>query len=85
MFLEEVSTDVLPPVVTGVCVAVGGGVGDDHGLPWGGARVHCHGCRRRLWGYVDGVGGGRRYGVSLRWCDGGIPFDGEEEVVAVRQ
>ena len=25
----------------------------------------------------------RRYGVSLPWCDGGIPLDGEEEVVAV--
>ena len=23
--------------------------------------------------------------VSLPWCDGGIPLDGKEEVVAVRQ
>ena len=34
--------------------------------------------------YLDGVGGGCCYGVSLSWCDGGIPLDGEEEVVAVR-
>ena len=77
--------DLLPPVLPGVCVVVGGGVGYDDGLPWGGARVHCHGCRRCLWGYVDDVGRGRCYGVSLRSCDGGIPLDGEEEVVAVRQ
>ena len=38
-----------------------------------------------LWGYVDGVGGGRRSGVFLRWCDGGIPLNGEEEVVVVRR
>ena len=37
-----------------------------------------------LAGYVDGVHWGCCYRVSLRWCDGGIPFDGEEEVVAVR-
>ena len=84
VFLEEVPPDVLPPLLPGVCVVVGGGVGDDNGLPWGGTRMHPHRCRRWLRGYADGVGGGCCYGVSLRWCDGGIPLDGEEEVVAVR-
>ena len=36
MLLEEVSTDVLPPVLPRVCVVDGVGVGDDDGLPWGG-------------------------------------------------
>ena len=45
MFLEEVSTDALPPLLPGVFVVVGGGVGDDAGLPWGGARVYRHRCR----------------------------------------
>ena len=84
MFLEEVPTDVLPPLLLDVCVVVGGGVGDDDGLPWGGARMYRHRCRRCMLGYVDGVGGVCCYRVSLRWCDGGIPLDGEEEVVAVR-
>ena len=65
MFLEEVPPDVLPPLVPGVCVVVGGGVGDDDGLPWGGAWMYHHRCRRCLRGYVDGVGGGCCYGVSL--------------------
>ena len=39
LFLVEVSTDVLPPVLPGVCVVVGGGVGADNGLPWGGLGV----------------------------------------------
>ena len=38
MFREGVPTDVLPPLLQGVCVAVGGGVVDDHGLSWGRAR-----------------------------------------------
>ena len=59
--------------------------GDDDGLPWGGAPMYRHRCRRCLRGYADGVGGGCCYGVSLRWCDGGIPLDGEEEVVAVHR
>ena len=46
----------------------------------------CHGvgpgCLR---GYVDGVGGGCCYGVSLRGGDCGIALDGEEEVVAARR
>ena len=83
VFLEEFPTDVLPALLPGVCVVVRGGVGDDDGLPWGGARVYRHGCRRCLRGYVDGVGGGCCYGVSLCWRDGGISLDGEEEVVAV--
>ena len=37
VFQEEVSTDVLQPVLPGVCVVVGRGVGNDDGLPWGGA------------------------------------------------
>ena len=84
MFLEEVPTYVPPPLLPGVCLVVRGGVGDDNGLPWSGARMYRHRCRRCLRGYVNGVGGGCCYGVSLRWCDGGIPLDGEEEVVAVR-
>ena len=84
MFLEEVPTDVLSPLLPGVCVVVGDGVGDDDGLPRGGARMYRHRCRRCSWEYVDGVGGGCCYGVPLCWCDGGIPLDGEEEVVAVR-
>ena len=44
VFLEELSVDVLPPVLTGVCVVLGGGVGDDNGLPRIGARVYRHGC-----------------------------------------
>ena len=40
MFLEEVPTDVLPLLLPGVCVVVGGGSGDDDGLPWGEARVY---------------------------------------------
>ena len=84
MFLEEVSTDVLPALLPGVFVVVGGGVGDDDGLPWGGARVYPQGCPRCMWGYVDGVAGGCCYGVSFRWRNGGIALDGEEEVVAVR-
>ena len=41
-----------------VCVwSLGLGVGDDDGLPWGGAWLYRHRCRRRLRGYVDGVGG----------------------------
>ena len=36
MFLEEVSTDVIPPVLPGVRVFFGGGVHDDNGLPQGG-------------------------------------------------
>ena len=43
------------------------------------------GCTVVLWGYVDGMCGGCCYGVSLRWCDGGISLDGEEEVVAVHR
>ena len=42
MFLEEVSPDVLPPLLPGVCVVVGGGVGDDNGLRWGGAWMYRH-------------------------------------------
>ena len=42
VFLEEVPMDVLPPLLPGVCVVVRGGVGDDDGLPWAGARVHRH-------------------------------------------
>ena len=84
MFLEEVPPDVLLPLLPGVCVVVGAGVGDYDGLPWAGARMYRHRCRRCLRRYVDGVGGGCCYGVSLRWCDCGIPLDGEEEVVAVR-
>ena len=84
MFLEEVPPDVLPPLLPGVCAVVGGGVGDDDGLPWGGAWMYRHRCGRCLRGYVDGVGGGCCYGVSLRGCDRGIALDGEEEVVAVR-
>ena len=45
VFLKEVPTDVLPPLLPGVFVAVGGGVGDDDGLPWGGARVYRYLCR----------------------------------------
>ena len=85
MFLEEAPTDVLPPLLPGLCVVVGGGVGDDDGLPWVGARMYRHSCGRCLRGYVDGMGGGCCYGVSLQWCDGGIYLDGEEEVVAVRR
>ena len=85
MFLEEVPPNVLPPLLPGVCVVVRGGVGDDDGLPWGGTWMYCHRCRRRLRGYVDGVGEGCCYGVSLGWCDCGIPLDGEEEVVAARR
>ena len=85
MFLEEVSTYVVPTVLPGVCVVVGGRVGDDDCLPWGGAQVYRHGCRRRLLVYVDGLGGGCRYGTSLCSCDGGISLDGEEKVVAVRR
>ena len=82
MLLEEVHPDILPPLLPGVRVVVGVGVGDEDGLPWGGARMYCHRCRRCLRGYVDGVGGGCCYGVALRWCDCGIPWDGEEEVLA---
>ena len=82
---EGISTDVLPPVLPGMCVVVGGGVGDDDGLPWGGARVYHHVSRRRFWGYLDDVGGGRRNGVPLCWCDGRILLDGEEELVAVHR
>ena len=39
-----------------VCVVVGGGVGDDDGLPWAGPWMYRHRCRRCLRGYVDGVG-----------------------------
>ena len=81
MFLEEVPSDVLPSLLPGVCVVIGGGVGDDDGLPRGGAWMHRHRCRRCLRGYVDGVGGGCCYGVSFRGCDRGIALDGEEEVV----
>ena len=84
VILEEVPPDVLPPLLPGVCVVVGAGVGDDHGLPWGGAWMYRHVCRQCLRGYVDGVGGGCCNGVSLHWCDCGIPLDGEEEVVAAR-
>ena len=73
---------VLPPLLPGVCVVVWGGVGDDDGLPLDWARMYRHRCRRCLPGYVDGVGGGCCYGVSLRWCDCGIPLDGGVEVVA---
>ena len=38
--------------------------------------MYRHRCRRCLGGYVDGVGGGCCYGVSLRWCDCGIAFFG---------
>ena len=76
LFLEEVPPAVLAPLLPGVCVVAWGGVGDDNGLPWGGARMYRHRCRRCLRGYVDGV--------FVRWCDGGIHLDGEEEVVAVR-
>ena len=55
MFLEEVPPDVLPPLLPGVCVVVGGGVG--------GAWMYRHRCRRCLRGYVDGVGGGGRRGA----------------------
>ena len=85
MFFEEVPPDVLPPLLPGVCVVIGGGVGDDDGLPCTGARMYRHRCGQCLRGYVDGVGGGCCYGVSLRWCDCGIPLDGEEEVVAARR
>ena len=85
MFLEEVAKDVLPPLLPGVCVVVGAGVGDDDGWPWNGARTYRHRCRRCLRGYVDGTGGGCCYGVPLRGCDGGISLDGEEEVVAVNR
>ena len=85
VFLEEVPTDVLPPLLAGVCVVLGGGVGDDDGLSWGGARMYRNRCRRCLRGYVDGVAGGCCYGVSLRLCDGSISLDGEEEVVAVHR
>ena len=34
--------DVLPPLLPGVCVVVGGGVGDDDGLPWAGAWMYRH-------------------------------------------
>ena len=64
MLLEEVP-DVLPPLLPGVCVVVGGGVGDDDGLQWGGAQMHLHRCRQCLRVYVDGVGGGCCYVVSL--------------------
>ena len=50
VFLEEVPTDVLPPLLPGVCVVVGRGVGDDDGLPWGGALVYRHWCRWCLGG-----------------------------------
>ena len=85
MFLEEVPPEVLPPLLPGVCVVVRGWVGDDDGLPWGAARMYRHRCPRKLRGYVDGVGGGCCYGVSLRCCDCGIPLDGEEGVVAARR
>ena len=85
VFHEEVSTYVLAPVLRGVCVVVGGEVGDDDCLPWAGAPVYRHWCSQRFRGYVDGVGGGRRYRVSLCLCDGSICLDGEEEVVAVRR
>ena len=50
-----------------VCVSsFGGGVGDDDGLHWGGVRMYRHRCRLCLRGYVDGVGLGCCYGVSLR-------------------
>ena len=84
MFLEGVPTDLLSPLLRGVCVVVGGEVGDNDGLPWAGALMYRHRCQRCLREYVDGVDGGCCYGVSLRWCDGGISLDGEEEVVAVR-
>ena len=84
MFLEEVPTDVLQLLLPGVCVVVGGGVGDDDGLPWGGARMYRDRCQRCLRGYVNGVGGACCYGVSFCWCDADIPLDGEEVVVAVR-
>ena len=83
MFLDEVPPDVLPRLLPGVCMVVWGRVGDDDGLPWRGARLYRHRCRRCLRGHVDGVGEGCCYGVSLRWCDRGIPLDGEEEVLAV--
>ena len=86
VFLEEVPPDVLPPLLPGVCVVVRGGVGDDNGLPWGGAWMYRHRCPRCLRGYVGmGMGGSCCYGVSLCWCDCGIPLDGEEEVVAARR
>ena len=85
MFFQEVPPDVLPPLLPGVCVVVLGGVGDDNRLSSGGAWMYCHWCRRCLQGYVDGVGGGCCYGVSLCGCDSGIALDGEEEVVAARR
>ena len=48
MFLEEVPPDVLPPLLPVVCVVVGAGVADEDGLPWGGARMYRHRCRRWL-------------------------------------
>ena len=80
MFLEGVPPDVLPRLLPGVCVVVGGGVGDDHGRA--GAWMYRHRCRRCLRGYVDDVGGGCCYGVSLRGCNCAIALGGEEEVVA---
>ena len=83
MFLEEVSTDVLPPVLPGVCVVVGGGVGDDDVLATGWGLGVPSWMLMILVGHVDSVGRARPYGVSFRCCDFGIPLDGEEEVVAV--
>ena len=85
MFFEEVPPDVLPPLLPGVCVVVGGRVGDDDGLPWGGAWMDRHRCRRCLRGYVDCVGGGCCYGVSFCGCHCGIALGGDEEVMAARR
>ena len=83
MLLKEVSADVLAPVMPGLSVVAKGGVGDDHGLAQGGASVYRQRCWRFLWKQVGDVGRGRRYGVFTIWCDGGIPLDAEEEVLAV--
>ena len=53
-----------------VCVwSLTGGVGDENVLPRGAASVYRHGCCQLLWGHVEGVGRGCRYGVSPLGCD----------------
>ena len=55
VFLEGVSTNVLPPVLPGVCVVIGGGLAQDDGLPQGGVGCTVMGADDACWGTWMGL------------------------------